>query len=789
LTAPSDIQAGSSSRAHADSLRDREIAVEQQHLDRVYHRLEEKLAEAEYILNDATRKASVGTPGALAERDAQVFRAGLHLQRLNSEFEDFLFGRIDLQQPDGPEEDGFPSQTPLDPADPAVAETLHIGRLGVLDDEYGPLVIDWRAPAAAPFYQSTPLRPGRVVRRRVIRSRGRRVLGVEDDLLRPDLEPVLDGEPLVIVGDGALMATLGRARGHSMRDIVSSIQQEQDTVIRAAAAGATLVTGGPGTGKTAVALHRAAFLLYQDRRRYAGGILVVSPTPLLVSYTEGVLPALGEEGQVAIRAVGGLVDGVDADSYDTPEVARIKGSSRMVALMRRAARTALDTSATPTELRVSALGEVLRLDANALRNIRRGILGTGGTPVNLLRPRARRLLLDALWSLLLRIRPRTGERVDREHQQRERETFDEHISDDERFLTFLDAWWPALTPRRALATLRDPRLVGRLVRGTLSQQETRLLADSWRHLDDDGKGSLTTHDVALLDELLVLLGEPARPRVREVDAADLLTGLDEVTTAADRNRRTFDARREAAERTEYAHIIVDEAQDLTPMQWRMIGRRARMATWTIVGDPAQSSWIDPAEAQAAMDETIDGVAQSASSEGGGGRRVGGKTRRRFTLTTNYRNPAEIADVASRILAQAAPGTEPPRAVRSTGVHPRFVSVATEDAVGPAARAEVERLLGEVDGTVGIVVPMDRRGEAAGWISGLGDRAVALGSLEAKGLEYDATVVADPSGIAGESDAGLRVLYVALTRATQRLTVLSGPLDLPDTDGVPALLHP
>ncbi|TDU06365.1 DNA helicase IV [Streptomyces sp. 846.5] len=772
MTAPSDTAAAANTAA--ETLRDREIAVEQQHLDRVYRRLEEKLAEAEFILSDASRKGFVGTPGALAERDAQVYTAGRHLQRLNNEFEDFLFGRIDLQQPDGPEEDGFPSQTPLDPADPAVAETLHIGRLGVLDTEYGPLVIDWRAPAAAPFYRSTPLQPGRVVRRRVIRSRGRRVLGVEDDLLRPDLEPVLDGEPLAVVGDGALMATLGRARSHTMRDIVSSIQQEQDIVIRAQAAGATLVTGGPGTGKTAVALHRAAFLLYQDRRRYAGGILVVSPTPLLVSYTEGVLPALGEEGQVAIRAVGSLVDGVEADSYDSPETARIKGSSRMVALMRRASRAALDGCGTPgdsgipAELRVSALGEVLRMDANALRNLRRTVLGNGSTPINLLRPRARRLLLDALWSLLLRTRPRTGDRVDREQQQRERETFDDHVGDDDRFLAFLDAWWPALTPRRVLATLRDPRQLARQARGSLSQQETRLLAGSWRHLDDAGRGSLTAHDVALLDELELLLGEPARSRVREVDAADLLTGLDEVTTFADRTRR---GEREPVERSEYAHVIVDEAQDLTPMQWRMIGRRARQATWTIVGDPAQSSWIDPAEAQAAMDETL-----------------GSKPRRRYTLTTNYRNPAEIAEVAARVLAQAAPGTESPRAVRSTGVHPRFVSVAAEVEVGRAARAEVERLLAEVDGTVGIVVPMDRRGEAAGWIAGLGERAVALGSLEAKGLEYDATVVADPSGIAGESDAGLRVLYVALTRATQRLTVLSGPLDLPDAAGVPALLH-
>ena len=773
MTAPSDTAAAANTAADtgnatAETLRDREIAVEQRHLDRVYHRLEEKLAEAEFILSDASRKAFVGTPGALAERDAQVYRAGRHLQRLNNEFEDFLFGRIDLQQPDGPEEDGFPSQTPLDPADPAVAETLHIGRLGVLDTEYGPLVIDWRAPAAAPFYRATPLQPGRVVRRRVIRSRGRRVLGVEDDLLRPELEPVLDGEPLAVVGDGALMATLGRARSHTMRDIVSSIQQEQDIVIRAQAAGATLVTGGPGTGKTAVALHRAAFLLYQDRRRYAGGILVVSPTPLLVSYTEGVLPALGEEGQVAIRAVGSLVDGVEADSYDSPEAARVKGSSRMVALMRRASRAALDAPDTPGELRVSALGEVLRMDANALRNLRRTVLGNGATPINLLRPRARRLLLDALWSLLLRTRPRTGERVDREQQQRERETFDDHVGDDDRFLAFLDAWWPALTPRRVLATLRDPRQLARQARGSLSQQESRLLAASWRHLDDAGRGSLTPHDVALLDELQVLLGEAARPRVREVDAADLLTGLDEVTTFADRTRR---GEREPAERSEYAHVIVDEAQDLTPMQWRMIGRRARQATWTIVGDPAQSSWIDPAEAQAAMDETL-----------------GAKPRRRYTLTTNYRNPAEIAEVAARVLAQAAPGTESPRAVRSTGVHPRFVSVAAEAEVGRAAQAEVERLLAEVDGTVGVVVPMDRRGEAAGWIAGLGERAVALGSLEAKGLEYDATVVADPSGIAGESEAGLRVLYVALTRATQRLTVLSGPLDLPDAAGVPALLH-
>ncbi|MFI9273591.1 HelD family protein [Kitasatospora sp. NPDC052896] len=754
----------------AETLRDREIAGEQRHLDTVYQRLEEKLAEAEYVLEDAAKRVQVGTPGALAERDAQVYRAGAHLHRLNSEFEDFLFGRIDLQQADAPEEHGIPSFTPLDATDPTVAQTLHIGRLGVLDAEYGPLVIDWRAPAAAPFYRATPLEPGRVLRRRVIRSKGRKVLGVEDDLLRPDLAPTLHGEELAVIGDGALMASLGRARSHTMRDIVSSIQKEQDEVIRAPAAGATLVTGGPGTGKTAVALHRAAFLLYQDRRRYAGGILVVSPTALLVSYTEGVLPSLGEEGQVAIRAVGSLVDGVEAERYDTPEVSRIKGSARMVQLLRRAARAALELDA-PTELKVAARGEVLRLDTARLRAVRGNVVGGGGTPLNLLRPRARRLLLDALWAEAVRDLPKPTDHFAREQRQEEKESFDDYVSDEAVFQDFLEAWWPTLSPRQVLATLRRHRHTNRIARRAVTPEEARLLADSWRQLGDRGEGALSSHDVALLDELRVLLGEPARPKVREVDAIDLLTGLDEVTTYADRSSRQRE--RGPVERTEYAHVIVDEAQDLTPMQWRMIGRRARMATWTIVGDPAQSSWPFPQEAQAALDEVLSG-----------------KPRRRYTLTVNYRNPAEIAEVAAAVLALAAPGTPAPSAVRSTGIEPRFAAVASAEPAdfAAAARAELVRLLGEVDGTVAVVVPMDRREEAATWVAGLGDRAVALGSLEAKGLEYDATVVADPTGIAGESEAGLRVLYVALTRATQRLTVLSGPDDLPDAAGVPALLR-
>ncbi|MFJ9410795.1 HelD family protein [Streptomyces sp. NPDC101393] len=860
-----------------DSVRDREIESEQTHLDRVYRRLEEKIHEAEFLMDDAAKRGQVGTPGALAERDAQVFQAGVHLHRLNSEYEDFLFGRIDLllgkdgkKGPDGAYTSVEPADGAIEDGRAAIAETLHIGRLGVLDADYSPLVIDWRAPAAAPFYRATPVAPGRVVRRRVIRSKGRQVLGVEDDLMRPEVLATLDGRELPAIGDGALMAALGRARSHTMRDIVASIQAEQDLVIRAPAASVTEVEGGPGTGKTAVALHRAAYLLYQDRRRYSGGILVVSPTPLLVAYTEGVLPSLGEEGQVAIRALGSLVDGAEASSgggpkgldegrrsgdggaYDPPAVARIKGSSRMQKLLRKAARGALEMAApgaeppepeappeppapagadaqlsledllagpadaptpagatggtdrrrtrsrtprpentAPTRLRVVVFGGRIELEADELRGIRQAALG-GTAPVNLLRPRARRLILDALWAKSGASRRYT----DPELAAEARQGFDEDITTEAYFQEFLDAWWPELTPRGVLAAMADERRLGRWARRILNPREVRQLARSLRRLDGAGasggapggadtpagQGPLSVHDIALLDELQLILGAPMRAaRQREADPLDHLTGLEELSTFADRNSGGRSRReRLEEERTDYAHVIVDEAQDLTPMQWRMVGRRGRHATWTVVGDPAQSSWSDPDEAALARDEAL-----------------GARPRRRFTLTVNYRNPAEIAELAARVLALAMPGMESPRAVRSTGLEPRFAVVpgspadgsrAAEEALARATYEEAERLLGEVEGTVGVVVAMNRREQARGWLAGLGDRVVALGSLEAKGLEYDATLVVSPAEIADESPAGLRVLYVALTRATQQLTVLSAGRDDPDTEGVPDLLR-
>ncbi|MCP8710579.1 UvrD-helicase domain-containing protein [Streptomyces sp. AC04842] len=749
-----------------DTVRDREIRVEQEHLDRVYRRLEEKISEAEFLMRDAAQRGHVGTPGALAERDAQVFRAGVHLNRLHHEYEDFLFGRIDLllgkdgkKGPDGAYTAVEPAEGAVRPDNTAdIAETLHIGRIGVLDEDYAPLVIDWRAPAAAPFYRSTPVDPGRVVRRRVIRSKGRRVQSVEDDLMRPELKATLDGRELAVIGDGALMAALGQARTHTMRDIVASIQAEQDLVIRAPAASVTYVEGGPGTGKTAVALHRAAYLLYQDRRRYAGGILIVSPTPLLVAYTEGVLPSLGEEGQVAIRAIGSLVDGAEATVYDSPAVARIKGSYRMLKVLRKAARGALELNDSPQRLRVVAFGRRLELEAEELAAVRRTALG-GTAPVNLLRPRARKLLLDALWE-----RSGAGNRhTDPELAAELRSSFDEDITSEDDFTAFLDAWWPELTPAAVLDAMADERRLGRWARRVLNPGEVRKLA---RALQRDGR---SVHDIAMLDELQAILGAPARPRKkREIDPLDQLTGLEELMPVREETQRER-AERLAQERVEYAHVIVDEAQDLTPMQWRMVGRRGRHATWTIVGDPAQSSWSDPDEAAQARDEAL-----------------GTRPRRRFELTVNYRNPAEIAELAAKVLALAMPGSESPRAVRSTGVEPRFAVAGRS--LGDTVRAEAARLLERVDGTVGVVVAMRRREEARRWLDGLGDRVVALGSLEAKGLEYDATVVVSPAEIADESPAGLRVLYVALTRATQQLTVVSAERDEPDADGVPDLLR-
>src|SRR3989440_7372422 len=280
-----------------------EIAAEQRHVDRVYARLEVVKRETAEFEAAGYQIARAGSPGSLVERDAMVYHAARRRRILDAEHEGLVFGRLDMHG----------------------GEVRYIGRIGLRDTEARAMVIDWRAPAAAPFYRATAVDPMDVVRRRLIQSSAGAVTGIEDDLLDPDAAPA----DMRIVGDGALVAALTRTTGTGMRDIVATIQKEQDEAIRSPALGVTVVRGGPGTGKTAVALHRAAYLLYSDRQRFAGGgVLVVGPCPGSLSYISRVLPSLGED-EVTLSALGSLVVGVEAGRHDPDDAATVKGSLRM----------------------------------------------------------------------------------------------------------------------------------------------------------------------------------------------------------------------------------------------------------------------------------------------------------------------------------------------------------------------------------------------------------------------------------------------------------------------------
>jgi DNA helicase IV len=693
--------------------REAEIAVEQRHVDRVYARVETLRAEAERSQREGHRMARARTPGSLVERDAMVFYAARRLRALDAEYEGLVFGRLDL----------------------TTGEVRHIGRLGLRDANQEPLVVDWRAPASAPFYQATPEDPLGVVRRRVIRCSGATVLDIEDDLL--DLSA--DTSAVTVVGDGALLATLARARSDRMRDIVATIQKEQDQAIRSPAAGVTLIEGGPGTGKTAVALHRAAHLLYRDRSRFeGGGVLLVGPSPVFMSYVERVLPSLGEE-TAELRPLGGIVDGVSTDRLDPPALAALKGSPRMRRFLQRAVRQAPPD--VPTELRVVYGGEVLRVAGETLTKVRRDMhervqhVNAGG-------PEIRRGLVVALWG----VRP-GGVRWTTK-------AFASELYERDEFERFARAWWPVLMPLDVLTWLRDYERVRDAGRDWLSASQAEQLAQSWAGLPDDP----SVADVALLDELRFLLGEPPRParrRTRDLGVDNAGDDIRELSTVAER----YYAARERVARPDnydgYAHVLVDEAQDLSPMQWRMIGRRGQQASWTVVGDIAQSAWPDPAEAVRARDEALRG-----------------KQIRRFRLGTNYRNSAEIFDFAAAYARTAVPGVDLPVAVRRTGVVPVARRVAD---VAQALPSTVVQLLSDVEGTVGVITPAARRDELADLLKGStmdDSRVHVLDGMRAKGMEYDAVVVVAPEEIAAESVAGPRVLYVALTRATQQLVTLS-----------------
>lgn len=703
-----------------------EIAKEQAHVDRVRAQLEidenkaRMLATAgqDMYRSDRTSWVREEDGTAMFERDAFSYNAAKRLAILDAEHEGLVFGRLDLADDD---------------------EVRHIGRIGVRDADYEPLVIDWRARAAEPFYRATPSDPMGVIRRRVLRCRDDKVLGIEDDLL--DSTSQAD---LPIVGEGALMAALSRARDTQMHSIVSTIQAEQDEAIRAPYQGVTTIMGGPGTGKTVVALHRAAFLLYSHRARLEnGGVLVIGPSSVFMSYIERVLPSLGEDS-VTLRSVGQVPSDIlrfSSDRLDEPRTANIKGSLDMVDVLTRLIDLPMSAEPDPMRLRVTVKGEVLTLGSHALAATRHHILKRNR--YNDGREAVEASLKDQLWNIL-------PEDVSSAHDL-SKEQFDDLVSSQASWRMFLNAWWPTLSATDVLARLADPAVV-KAVAPDWDDEICQLVVNSIpTEVDRRGRRDWSVADMALLDELAALLG-PVPP---EPDAEDpvFIEGGDaeELVTLSD---RLHDARQidEDEPRDTYAHVLVDEAQDISPMQWRMIGRRGPQASWTIVGDPAQSAFPHPEQTRSALDEL-----------------VGNAPSRTFTLTKNYRSPAEVFDLAAEVVVTVQPDADLPQAVRSVGVQPTVVRT---DALWAEARSQLDEMLQEVDGTIGLVCPaslVDQAGDLA-----TDPRIIPMTTMQAKGLEYDGAVVVDPERIVSETGnpmSGVRVLYVALTRPTQRLAVV------------------
>ncbi|MFP5219131.1 MAG: HelD family protein [Actinomycetes bacterium] len=714
-----------------------ELAREQAVVDRAHARLEQLRAEAAARERESLRP-SAGTPQAVYERDVAALAASARRADLDEAGEGLVFGRLDL----------------------ADGTVHHLGRLGLRTERQEPIVVDWRAPAAAPFYRATAADPLGVVRRRTISTRGLRVVGVDDELLDVDAADRLEGT--VVVGDGAFVAALSRERTGRMRDIVATIQREQDEAVRAPDDGALVVTGGPGTGKTAVALHRVAYLMYARREWYERrGVLVVGPSPVFVDYISAVLPALGETS-VRLASLGALPDlprGWAVDAWDPPVAAVAKGSVRMATVLRRVVKH-LGGPRRVADLEVVRWGTTVTVRGGDLAR-RRAQVGRSARSHNAGRAAFAAAALELVWRAWDR-RPGAS-RSESDAPLDGRTDFESWLRTDDRFRAWLDATWPVLLPADVMTMLRHGEVPLRELAGDLlDDAELVALEASWAR----GQAHLSPGDAAIWDELAELLGAP--PVEEEPDDWDEASDLDElartaeVTTFADRTRS---GRRNLADDRDYrtfAHVVVDEAQDVTPMQWRMLGRRGRGATWTVVGDWLQSAWPDVDEVRGALDATL-GRARVRSVE----------------LTTNYRTSTEIAALAARLLARLEPGASPPEAVRQTGVPPLL-------AVGdPVAMVEsvVQDLLDAVGGTVGVVAPHGLVDEVLEVLGGLLEDVPRLSLLDpwsVKGLEFDACVVLDPHAVVAEARnerAGLRSLYVALTRATQRLAVVGrAPLE-------------
>ncbi|MGH9054737.1 MAG: HelD family protein [Acidimicrobiales bacterium] len=711
-----------------------DVPAEQAHLDLAYERLAAMRATAGRMLQDAFGERG-GTFQALTERDIRVRTSLERLEHLEIGRESLVFGRIDRNAEVG-------------------SDSYHIGRLAVSGPDQEPVVVDWRAPIAEPFYRATGAHPMGLSRRRHLLTEGRRVLDLEDELF--DVDGGTSGVGLDLSGPQALLATLERSRTGRMRDIVATVQREQDEVIRSPLPGILVVQGGPGTGKTAVALHRAAYLLYTHRFPLEGqGVLVVGPNPTFLRYIEHVLPSLDENG-VELSTVNGLYPGTGGGGSEDEEIAQLKGDPRMakviahaVADRERPLRHTVEVPYGPKVLRITP-----RISGQVVAAAKR----RAGTH------NARRRTVEALlWRQLLPQaspdRPGSSDADDGDDRLDALE-LGRALRGLAAVARALDRMWPLLTPEELLHDLFGAvPLIELAAGGILSSHERRRL---WRLRGESGaEVAWSDADVALLDEALALLGPRRVRRLGEVPG---------------RNRYVADGTWAAPT---FGHVVMDEAQDLSPMQLRMVARRSLSGSMTVVGDIAQAtgSWVPTSWAK---------VVEHLPARRGW---------RASELTVNYRTPSEIMDVAARVLEQVAPSMRPPQSVRSTGSAPRVLKASLEDGPFPgaalgslAARAVQDEIrswssdLGK-DGTVGVIVapslvePVAGAIEAAGVPvgragSGALDEQVTLLTIDdAKGLEFDSVVVVEPERVAQEIPQGLRALYVAFTRATRRLAIV------------------
>ncbi|MEV4647480.1 ATP-binding domain-containing protein [Saccharopolyspora sp. NPDC049357] len=757
----------SDARVDRETVRSEEIAAEQRYLNVLYGKLDDLRAETTQRLKDTLRDSG-GPPQARTERDISTRMYTDKLTQLSAVEHGMCFGRLDL-------DDG---------------ETFHVGRIGLFDEdnEYEPLLLDWRAPAARPFYLATAAARDGVRRRRHLKTSWRKVLDYEDEIL--DLDAAEQGSDLGLAGEATLLARLDARRTGQMQDIVSTIQAEQDRVIRAGMNGVLVVQGGPGTGKTAVALHRAAYLLYTFREQLSKrGVLVVGPNPTFLRYIGQVLPSLGETG-VLLSTVGGLYPGITATGTESAQVAEIKGRLSMTDVLNAAVRDRQQVPRDHVEVTFDREPlHLLRKDAIAARTRARRTR----RPHNL----ARRVFRDEMFrALTMQVADRLGrELLDR----RDLDEINVELRADPEVARALDELWPELTPQLLLDEL-------------LSSPE-RLATATAKVLDDEERDVLsrpagtpwTPADVPLLDEIAELLGEDdaqeradreraereelayaqgvlhimeqdeeiadeERLRVSDVLDAELL---------AERFRTRSDltaAERAAEDRTwTFGHVIVDEAQELSEMAWRVLMRRCPSRSMTLVGDVAQTGALGGAQS---WDEVLSPYVQDRW--------------KLAELTVNYRTPAEIMDVAAEVLSELDTDLEPPHSVRTTGNLPWAQHIRREDLLAELPQVVSAELAEVTDGRLAVLMPPNLLAEIGPELAEslpeavIGTRpddlespAVLLTVDEAKGLEFDAVLLVEPEAVVEASDRGINDLYVALTRATQRLGIVHSD-DLPPT---------